>query len=952
VPSQAKEAPSTVEKNPAVRGGSRRLRKRRSSQHTRKPGSPLHIPGKKDNATPEEKDASITAAPPLEPITPASPMDLDFGGRHRRPSTGGSAEAEDITALPGSKALRTSPHLRPVTQESKPYNWNLSHHSLPNQNAAASATQRRGKLQRNPSRNKRAATYDLPLARRRSSKKRKNDQLREEEIRAMSAPIDVPKRGTGGDVLQRESRKSRGPLNRNFERPTSIISLPLEDSIHSSMSGEAEPRNYRLSVLNIISPRPTIRLKDTARSRANDTASSNLLRNTSRSDKAPGKAMQTWQPTKIEETIIERARIDSLADEMDSTELRDILERDRKRKEKKRDRDTEHLKRKLEKRAEKQRTKEWAVQQRAESATVKRQRPAHDDLGIQAAEEQEKDKHMADEPDFHMEDVQTEDAFEDAKEVQEPLKDSEKATLALEDIHPALRPPPAEVHPAFRNQAEEIPRMPMLSSNDDDDDDHGRATPMSEIGTPIDTPAIDTAHAVSYTAARPTNSRPITPLSPVTSSVYHGDRMKASKILGADVAGGSYTVSNTALDATAKPKEEAVNKQSPPRREKQVKHETEPLSASKKKGGFLASLFKTRRRSSSAAPKDVTREASFSNASREEMSRSIPAHLVQQPSSALQFKKAGPPLRTTSIFREDLPESPLSPPDSRVQSPIDVGALSSKTASRRAQRIPSTIMTEGSSRVGSPIDAAQRPESPLSGKASGLMSHSLASVDSEASWLSGKPQRHTSTARKRGSFGAGSLGRGENFNGSYEELGIPEDEYFRRLNTPSRGNAHASGLSVAVASSQQASSTALRSPGLASKEEEPGSSVPNEEQVVSHAGASRHPIVVHRDTRHKSSEGLLNQYLSTDALTTTDVEMDEDNDKTPEAEYPTPAVTPTGERSSEEITPVQRATSVNLGKGHARNMSAGSAKLLDIRRGSASLSSTPNLPGTPQRGSI
>ena len=141
-----------------------------------------------------EKTTSGLATPPLEPVAPASPMDLDV-----RPSTAGSAGAEDITALPGSRVLRTSPHLRPVTQDTAdiPYNWNLrsagSQHSLPNRTGSG-AQPRRAKLQRTSSRNKRAA-HDSPLARRRSSKKRKDEHLREEEIRAMSAPIDVPQIG-------------------------------------------------------------------------------------------------------------------------------------------------------------------------------------------------------------------------------------------------------------------------------------------------------------------------------------------------------------------------------------------------------------------------------------------------------------------------------------------------------------------------------------------------------------------------------------------------------------------------------------------------------------------------------------------------------------------------------------------------------------------------------------
>jgi hypothetical protein len=66
------------------------------------------------------------------------------------------------------------------------------------------------------------------------------------------------------------------------------------------------------------------------------------------------------------------------------------------------------------------------------------------------------------------------------------------------------------------------------------------------------------------------------------------------------------------------------------------------------------------------------------------------------------------------------------------------------------------------------------------------------------------------------------------------------------------------------------------------------------------------PEVVHRYTM-KSHEGLL------------EIESeDEDRQASP--------VSP----SSQEDADVQRAKSVNLGKGHVRNFSAGSAKLLDI----------------------
>lgn len=97
---------------------------------------------------------------------------------------------EDLTALPGQTGLRTSPHLRPVTTHGNadiPYDFHghgASHASLP-------SARDRGKLQRPPSRQKRQTFDTVP---RRKSSKRKNDPVREEEIRAMSAQLPLGKR--------------------------------------------------------------------------------------------------------------------------------------------------------------------------------------------------------------------------------------------------------------------------------------------------------------------------------------------------------------------------------------------------------------------------------------------------------------------------------------------------------------------------------------------------------------------------------------------------------------------------------------------------------------------------------------------------------------------------------------------------------------------------------------
>ncbi|KAB8342833.1 hypothetical protein FH972_022431 [Carpinus fangiana] len=138
---------------------------------------------------------------------------------------------------------------------------------------------------------------------------------------------------------------------------------------------------------------------------------------------------------------------------------------------------------------------------------------------------------------------------------------------------------------------------------------------------------------------------------------------------------------------------------------------------STKRGGTLASLFRRSKRGSQDFGKPVGEEAhgSFSNTSRESMSRQqLPPHLREQPSLTGALS-GNVPQRTKSKFREDLPESPSAAPGEHPSEALPVDAAA---RAREAQ-----VAVGGASAAG-----------PLSG--------SLASVGSEGSWLSGsKPPR-------------------------------------------------------------------------------------------------------------------------------------------------------------------------------------------------------------------
>ncbi|KAF2396711.1 hypothetical protein EJ06DRAFT_231018 [Trichodelitschia bisporula] len=250
---------------------------------------------------------------PASPTSPTSPSDPNL----YRPLT--TLSAEDITALPRARALHTSPHLRPVRHDADiPYDFRLP--------SSTSLAMRNNE--------------DDTMPRRKPSKKRKRPGdkrlLREEELRAMSAPMRVPSR-RGPNLLRKDSRRVRDGLGvgrRGFERPVSQVSLPLEDSVHEDMEAWP-PHAVRLSMMNMLAPRPVIRYA----TMAHLSSSSEQLE-----QRAASRAHRRPQM----EALREDTKIDGLADDLDSSGLREIMERDQRRRDRKRRTHAERVKVKLE----------------------------------------------------------------------------------------------------------------------------------------------------------------------------------------------------------------------------------------------------------------------------------------------------------------------------------------------------------------------------------------------------------------------------------------------------------------------------------------------------------------------------------------------------------------------------------------------------------------------------
>jgi hypothetical protein len=700
--------------------------------------------------------------------------------------------------------------------------------------------------QRVPTLHKRSAQ---DLARRKSSKKRKEEHDREAEIKAMVAFMPTrpaTESGTAGRPMKRESKKMHGGLNRSLQNPSSDISLPLADSIHSSLSSKSDHQTaYKLSTFNMLAPRPTIRYSESPRYAPPERSESRKRRV---SERVP----------LPEETLKANKRIDDLADDLDASELRELMERDQKRREKKKLAEKMKMERKLARRQEKQREGEETAAREGTPPPPNMERGVlwRDVIGL---------------------------GIGTSAVVTSSKRKGSTASESGREKHPA---------DAFHEDSSTSAHSPV-------GDFHRSASLASEQPTPVDEqsePIIEVARVGTVGKAN---------ISPPASPRGH--------------ARGSSSISQMMELARANKTE------SPAPVAKIPEHVRETLSESGSQvpPQSWTSFFKRSKKKRASTP------SSFSNTSRDSMQNGQRPQIGYTPMRST----SNIPKRTMSKFREDLPELPISPPDSRVQSPeadavppIRTDYLDKRTGNRASTDDPRVRYDTPTSGYRSLDTMRLRDETPTSGHRSveapspeptAVLSQSLASIDSEGSWLSGRKG-----GSKRGSSQLAShplrdstsslQKRYKEYSESAEDLEIAEDEYFSRL-TPGPDDQHKiRRQSAANPSSDEDDGGSMRTSPVSSEQAKWGA-------------VGRHPTVVHREPRAKSNEGLLNEY-------------DVDSGSEPLGETPQEI---TGNRKSygfinhliEEDEPsLHRASSVDLGRGHVKHISAGSAKLLELKK--------------------
>ena len=812
---------------------------------------------------------------PSNTTSSAQPMPLSDKENRPPPPLKRRTSIEDgITALPMSRKLDQSPHLRPVDSERPhiPYKFrqfSSSQTSLQRQEATVSPTRPQ------TLRSRRSGNESIVPHRKRSNRKRKDEQLREEEIRAMSAPIPIPKR-PGEGPLRRDSKKHRGAGAKE-----SVVSLPHGESIHSTMS-RFEQRGWMIGGFDVFNPRPAVRLSGAPQYIAPSSVPSASQTPSTDKQKQP----EARGSGRKRDTIGHRA------DDLDASDLRTLLERDAKRREKRKQAQQEKLDQKLRARG---------GRNRGDSDKRRHEREA-----------------------------------EEERRADEARRRAEQAATERR-----LTTPPTDIHPALRDQpvAPQIDAVGLgigQSQRDAEAPDTTKSTPEAEQLQTPQNPFTDDAQPVGTPKSEELPAPPgafqtitETPAEDDVVGPTDAAQTATPPLSPTDSARGTLSISQVidsrrASDLPPPPPPPPITED---RRASDPKADRRPgtWGAFFRRGG----TFARRQNAGNASPS----EFSFSNTSRESMrNQPLPAHLVDtQMPIAKPRSKSGTPVRTQSKFREDLPELPMSPPDSRMPSPdVATAAIAAATA-REAGKTQPVDIPRGREPEAQSTTRNDTPISPVRGH---LMSASLASIGSEASWLASGGSAKRRSTQSALSRDMGSLSRHKEANASFEELGVDKDAEYIRRNNPSQDDKHAqrghsfSGPAMAGASPDEESELDFD----AERPETPG------EPLTVHQSVRRKPTLVTRDPRVRSREGLLSEYTAEIETVEPIQPSSAQTDNASPVDFDLDAAEPE----------VRDASSVDYGKkgrGHARQVSAGSARLLDVKRQSTAASA----PGSPTR---
>ncbi|ELR09288.1 hypothetical protein VC83_06672 [Pseudogymnoascus destructans] len=710
------------------------------------------------------------------------------------------------------------------------------------------------------------------LNRRKSSKKRKEDHDRAAEIKAMSKFMPTPMRAAttpdwSGSPIRRDTKKLHG-LTRLFTSTTSDVSLPIPDSLRSSISSDSERfATYELKGMDLFTPRPTIRYSENPKFKQYESGVGIERSNSSKRKRALEKVPVP------EEKPAYRKRIDDLADGLDAGALRELMERDNRRREQRRTSEREAM-------AQRARRKE---RQKAEEsqAIIHGNEPAKImDRGVMGRELMGL-------------------GIEGQKPVEAPAQQSTEPATTTDGAADVRNGAP-------ESGAQNVPAGILVNGSLPSPDLESPASEQSE-------PVLATAQVARL--SRATMSPP-----PSLQAGHHRNASSVSQIN--DLPAPPKSTELPAPIPAPIPQVEHI----PAELSKQDTSRTSFDTGSSKQHSSWKSWF-TR----NSKEKRSSIQSSFSNTTRESTVAPPPATVIY----AIPIVHPPGPKRTMSRFREDLPELPMSPPYSRVQSPeldimrvqpIERSLPMNITSGRKSAEPPSQMQLDTSSGHRSHLryetPTGEHPADVPSPEPSNALSQSLASIDSEGSWLSGRARanskrssRQIPPTQSRDSHSS-LVKRYRNLSDSAEELGIAEGEYYNRL-TPGPDDMY----------SKTNMANRISGNPMPSSDEEDGESLGSPVSKSSKWGEVAHtPTIVHREPRAALRQGRLNDFQ----------DYDSGDDEKLDSPLSPPKDGVNSETAESPVTPVgggglDRATSIDYKKAHMRAVSAGSARLLDLK---------------------
>lgn len=675
-----------------------------------------------------------------------------------------------------------------------------------------------------------------------------------QELPKRASPIPIPKRSISYSegTMRRASKRKQAESNRQEHLKRSNISLPISESL-SDMSAVCDQGTVTIKVLDVLSPRPTIRYGSSPRHAASRSMGSpqSFARPDSNETNEKGKA-----------AISNSKRINELADGLDAQALRELMERDQRRRERK------------------QRNGLAIQAQQATPTTTSQQ------------EEHETDKDEVDRG-------------------RQPRTVGLKRHDVPHSMSSSTRPSSPPIKPLTGD------------SRNEGGSDNGLAPNVK--------PATSRARRLGrFRYSRQSQAGFTPPLSPQHPDINRASMSQLHELASDD---GDGTAGRAELDRRSS---EQVNSQI----------------------GSWASVFKRSgtRRKSTAFEAYKSPPGSSPNMSRYSLPPNRETQHVPQvsaPGTSQKFRRSTPSHRTQSRFVEDLPDFPPSPPDSRVHSPETDNASSDAGPILDATKT-STTMGQSNKVVGiGPVEL--HPSSP---PPTTVLSHSLASVDSEASWLSGKPGKRSSTHRDSIRRSQSSLHAHHATLDPDGGTNVANDPYFsffdpvldERRESSARSGARKASSSVLVSDAESPrksdASASLAAIAAAAAAGSGGTATPSALRAIDQCKPSsdvRHSLPAYSRGRAKSSEALSKheQPRHNDGDDVKVNRRDADphtwlGDESPTSEYSEPQAS---------AAPLVRAHTVNYGTSkHARRISAGSAKLLSLHNGSAVESNGISLP--------